>query len=58
LLVTQHTKTKNIYERIALETLIKIDFTADRRDPDAISVVRDPGDYAGEQPPIGGEFRI
>src|SRR2546430_1134838 len=58
LLVTQHTKAKNIYEGIALETLIKIDFTANGRDPNAISVVRDPGNDAGEQPPIGGQFRI
>ena len=58
LFMTQHAKTKNIYERIALETLIEIDFTANRRDPDAISVMRDPGDDAGEQPPIGGQFRI
>ena len=47
LLVTQHTKTKNIYEGIALETLIKIDFPTNRWDPDAISLVRDPGDDAG-----------
>src|SRR6202035_5709159 len=58
LLVTQHTKTKNVYEGIALETLIKIDFTANRRDPNAISVVCDPGDDAGEQSPIGGQLRF
>src|SRR5437762_2842048 len=48
LLVTQHTKTKNIYEGIALETLIKIDFTAHRRNPNTISVVRNPGDRSEE----------
>src|SRR5439155_3020439 len=58
LLVTQHAKTKNIYEGIALETLIKINFAANGGDSDTISVVRDPGDNAGEQSPIGGQFRI
>src|SRR5437868_13810418 len=58
LLMTQHTKTKNIYEGIALETLIKIDFTANRRNPNTISVVRYAGDDAGEQPPIDGQLRF
>ena len=56
--MTQNAETKNIYQRIALETLIEIDFAADRRDADAIAVMRDAGDDAGEQPPIGGQFRI
>src|SRR6266542_1948307 len=48
LLMTQYTETKDIYEGIPLETLIKIDFTANCRDPNAITVMRDPGNDPGE----------
>ena len=53
LFVTQHAEAKNIYQRIAFETFIEINFAADCRDAEAISVMRDAGDDAGEQPPIG-----
>ena len=49
LFVTQYAEAKNIYQRIALEAFIEIDFTANGRDPDAISVMRDSGDDACEQ---------
>src|SRR5438046_7685407 len=39
LLVTQHAKAKNVYEGIDLETLIKIDFNANSRNPHTISIV-------------------
>ena len=49
LFVPQDAKTKNIYERIAFETFVEINLAADRRDADAIAVMRDPGNDAGEQ---------
>src|SRR4030095_14989508 len=51
-LMTQHTETKNIYHRIPLETLVKIDFTADCRNTDAIPVMCDSGHDAGKQPRV------
>ena len=48
LIVAQHTETENVDQRIAFETFVKINFAADGRDPDAISVVRDAADHAGE----------
>ena len=52
LLVPQHAEAKNIHQRIALETFVEINFAADRRDADAVSVVRDAGDDAGEKPAV------
>ena len=57
LFVTQHAEAKSIHERIALETFVEINLAADGRDADAIAVMRDARDDAGEQPPIGGDVR-
>ena len=55
LFVSKHAETKNIYERIAFETFVEINFAADGRNPDAIAVMRNAGDDAGEKPAIGGD---
>ncbi len=49
----QHAETKNIYERITFKTFVKIDFAAYGGDADAITVMRDAGDDAGEKAAIG-----
>ena len=49
LIVPQHAETKNIYQRIALEAFVEINLAADRRHADAVSVMRDAGDDAGEK---------
>src|SRR5205807_10427751 len=54
LVVSQHAETENIYQRIALETFVEINFAADCGNANAIAIVRDAGDNAGEEPPIGG----
>ena len=53
LLVPQHAEAKDIHQRVALEAFVEINLAADRRDADAIAVVRDAGDHAGEEPAIG-----
>ena len=49
LLVPQDAEAKNIDQRISFETFVEINFAADRRNADAVSVMRDAGDDAGEQ---------
>ena len=49
LLVAQHAEAKNVYQRIALETFVEINLAADGRNADAIAVMRDAGDDAGEK---------
>ena len=58
LLVPQNAKAKNVHERIAFEAFVEINLAADGRDADAIAVMRDAGDHAGEQAPIGGDFEF
>ena len=53
LLMPQNAETKNIHQRIALETFVEINLAADRRDADAVAVVRDARDDAGEEPAVG-----
>ena len=50
--MAQHSETKNIHERISLEALVEINFASDRRDADAIAVVRDARDDTAEQATI------
>ena len=52
----QNAEAKNVNERIALEAFVEINFAADGRDADAIAVVRDAADNAGEQTPIVVDF--
>ena len=52
LFVPQHAETENIDERIAFEALVEINLAADGRDADAIAVMRDAGDDAGEEPAV------
>ena len=56
LLMPQYAEAKNVDQRIALETFVEINFAADGRDADAVSVMRDPGNHAGEEPPVGRDL--
>ena len=47
-------KAEDIDERIARVTVVEIDLAADGRDADAISVVGDSVDHAGEEAAVGG----
>ncbi len=49
LFVPQNAKAKNVYQRIALETFIEINFAADGRDADAVAVMRDAGNDSGKK---------
>src|SRR5688572_29754822 len=48
----QHPQAKNVHERIPFKAFVEIDFSADRRHADAIAIMRDARDHAGEQPAI------
>ncbi len=52
LLVPQNAEAENIHQRIAFETFVEINLAADRRNADAIAVVRDAGNDAGEEPAV------
>ena len=54
--MTQHAEAKNIYQRISLETFIEINLAANCWNADAVSVMRDAGHDAGEEPPVGGDL--
>ena len=56
LLVAKNAQTKNVYQWITLEAFIEVNLAADRRDADAIAIVRDAGNDAGKEPPIGCDF--
>ena len=58
LLVPQDAKTKNIYERIPFEAFVEVDLAADSRNPDAVAVMRNAGNDAGEQPAVALDLRI
>ena len=53
LLMPQDAEAKDIDQRIAFETFVEIDLAADGRDADAIAVMRNAGDDAGEEPAVG-----
>ncbi len=52
LLVPQHAEVEDIHQRIAVVAFVEIDLAADGRDADAIAVVRDARDHAGEEPAV------
>ena len=52
LLVPQNAEAKDVHQRIAFEAFVEINLAADGRDADAIAVMRDAGDHAGEKPAI------
>ena len=54
--MTQDAEAKNVHQRIALKAFIEINLATDGRDADAVSVMRDAGDDAGEEPPVGGDL--
>ena len=57
LVVTNNAEAKRVDERIAIVRIIKINFAADGRNADAISVMRDAGHDAGKEPAIRYRLR-
>ena len=55
--VAQHAEAKNVYQRIAIETLIEINLATDGGNADAVAVMRDTRYDTGEEPPVGGDVR-
>ena len=55
LFVAQHAETENVHQWISLETFVEINFAADGRDSDAISVMRNARNDACEKTPISGD---
>jgi hypothetical protein len=58
LVVAQHSEAKDVYERIALETFVEINFATNRGNPDAVAVMRDARNDARKQSPISRDFRF
>ena len=56
LFMAQHAEAERVHERIALIRLVEIHLARDGRDAEAIPVMRDAADDAGEQTPIVGDF--
>src|SRR5437660_7829158 len=56
--MAQHAETEHIYKRIALETLVEINFATDGRHADAVAVMRDAGDDAGEEAAVCRDLRM
>ena len=52
LFVAQHAEAEGVHERIALVGLVEIDLARDGRDAEAIAVMRDAADDAGEEAAI------
>ncbi len=53
--MTQDTETKNVHQGITLKAFIEINLAADGRDADTVTVMRDAGDDAGEEPSVSGD---
>ena len=49
LVVADDAEAEGVDERVAVVGFVEIDFAADGRDADAVAVVRDAGDDAGEE---------
>ena len=47
--MTQNAEAKGVHERIAFVGFVEINFARDSRDAEAIAVMRDAGDDAGEK---------
>ena len=54
LVVPKGAQAKHIDEWISFKTFVEIDFAADGRDANAVAIMCDAGDNAGEEPPIFG----
>ena len=57
LLMPQYAEAKNVHQWIAVEAFVEINLAADRRDADAVSVMRDAGDDTGKEPSVG-RYRV
>src|SRR5271165_4974836 len=50
--MTKNPKAKDIHQRILFIRFVEVHFSANRRNPDAISVVRNPGHHPRKQSPV------
>ncbi len=55
LVVAEDTEAEGVDQRVAVIGIVEVHLAADGRDADAIAVVRDTGDDAGEQAPVLGD---
>ena len=55
LFVAQYAEAKHVYQGIAFEAFVEINFAPDGRYADTVAIVRDPGDDAGEEPLVSGD---
>ena len=55
--MAQHAEAKNVNQRIALETFVKINLAADGGNADAVAVMRDTRDDTGKEPPVACDVR-
>ena len=55
LLMPEHSEAEGVDQRIALVALVEINLARDRGNAEAVSVVRDAADDAGEEPPHLGQ---
>ena len=58
LFVAQHAEAERVHERIALIRLVEIHLARDGRDAEAIAVMRDAADDAGEQATVVFQLRV
>ena len=56
--MAQNTEAENIYQRIALETFVEINFTADCGHTDAVAIVCDAGNHTGKEAAILCNFGL
>ncbi len=58
LFVAQHTKAERVHERIAFVGFVEINLARDGRDAEAIAVMRDAADDAGEKATVIFQLRV
>src|SRR5207247_7927690 len=56
LFVSQNAEAKDVHQRIPFKAFVEINFAADRRDADAIAIVRNARDNTGKEPPVSGDL--
>ena len=56
--MSQNAEAKNVHQWIPFEAFVEINFATDGRDADAIAIVCNPRDDAGEEAPVGGDLRL
>ncbi len=58
LVVAERSQAQGVHERVSLVGSVKVDVAADRRDPDAVAIVGNPGDHAPQEPLGRGRTQV